>query len=96
MSVYVIGRLRADDFSWAGEYGPVAKKTVERHGGRYLVQGGAMEKLEGQEELPNVVVLLEFPDTQSVHAWHDDPEYQPMIKLRQEKSELELTMVEGL
>lgn len=96
MSVYLIGRLRAEDMSWAGEYGPVAAKTVERHGGRYLARGGAMEKLEGNEELPNAVVLLEFPDAASVHAWHADPEYVPMIKLRQASSELELTMVEGL
>ncbi len=96
MSVYVIGRLRAEDFSWVAEYSPIAEKTVQRHGGKYLVRGANMEKIEGSEDLPTLMVVLEFPDAESVHAWHEDPEYKPMIELRQASSELELTIVEGL
>ena len=96
MSVYVIGRLRTNDFSWLAEYGPTTKTLVEKHGGRYIVQGGSSQRLEGKEELPDAIVVLEFPDAESVHAWHEDPDYQPMIALRQAKSELELIQVVGL
>ncbi len=96
MSVYVIGRLRTDDWSWIKEYGAATKALIEKHGGHYIAQGGKMEKLEGREELPSAIVMIEFPDAASAHAWHDDPDYQPLIELRQAKSQLELTLVEGL
>ena len=96
MSVYLIGRLRTDDWSWLKEYGPATKALIEKHGGRYIVQGGKMENLEGAEELPTAIVIMEFPDAASAHAWHDDPDYQPLAELRQAKSKLELTLVEGL
>lgn len=96
MSVYFVGRLKTEDWSWLREYGPATTALIEKHGGRYLAQGGKMEAVEGSERLPSAMVLIEFPDTASAHAWHDDPEYQPLKALRQGKSELELTLVEGL
>ena len=96
MSVYVIGRLRTEDWSWLKEYGAATKALIEKHGGRYLAQGGKTERFEGSEELPSAVVIMEFPDAASAHAWHDDPDYQPLKELRQAKSSLELTLVEGL
>jgi uncharacterized protein (DUF1330 family) len=83
------------DPSWTKEYGPKTAELVKKHGGRYIVRGGQMERLEGKEALPSVVVVLEFPTMQQARAWHSDPEYQPMIKLRQQGSDLEFILVEG-
>ena len=96
MAVYVVGRVNTKDFSWLKEYGAGAKALIEKHGGRYIAQGGAIESLEGSEPLPTAMVMLEFPDAASVHAWHDDPDYQPLIELRQAHAQTELTLVEGL
>lgn len=96
MAVYFVGRLQTDDWSWLSEYGPATKALIEKHGGRYIAQGGKMEAVEGSQPLPSAMVLIEFPDMESAHAWHDDPDYQPLIALRQGKSQLELTLVEGL
>ena len=29
-------------------------------------------------------------------AWHDDPDYQPLIKLRQTDSDMDMILVEGV
>ena len=96
MPAYAIGHLQMRDSSWAKEYGPKTAELVKKHGGRYLVRGGKMERLEGRAPLPSLLVVLEFPTMEQAKAWYHDPEYQPMIKLRQGGSDLEFVLVEGV
>jgi uncharacterized protein (DUF1330 family) len=96
MAAYAIGRLRMRDPSWVAEYGPKTAELVKKHGGKFVVRGGKMERLEGQESLPSVVVVLEFPSMDKAKAWYNDPEYAPLITLRQKGSDLEFILVEGV
>ena len=96
MPAYAIGQLTMRDPSWLAEYGPKTAALVEKHGGKYLVRGGAMERLEGEGGLPNVMVVLEFPTLEQARAWYHDPEYAPMIKLRQAGSDLDFILVDGV
>jgi uncharacterized protein (DUF1330 family) len=96
MAAYAIGRLEMRDPSWRQEYGPKTAALVEKHGGKYLVRGDTMERLEGAGRLPSVVVVLEFPSMAHARAWYNDPEYAPLIKLRQTGADLDFILVEGL
>src|SRR5215471_21122534 len=96
MAAYAIGKLQMRDPSWVAEYGPKTAELVTKHGGRYLVRGGAMERLEGPGGLPSLMVVLEFPSMAQAKAWYNDPAYAPMIKLRQGGSDLDFVLVEGL
>ncbi len=95
MACYFIGRLTMKDPSWIDEYVPGTQALVEKHGGRYLVSGGAMELCEGDLSLPDSTVVLEFPNKDAAMAWYKDPDYQPLIALRQSGSNLDLLFVEG-
>lgn len=96
MPAYAIGRLKMRDPSWLNEYRATVPGLVAKHGGKYLVRGGKMERIEGNEPLPDTMVVLEFPTMAAAHAFHDDPAYAPFIKLRQGGSDLEFVLVEGL
>ena len=96
MAAYAIGRLEVRDPSWRREYGPKPAALVKKHGGKYLVRGGAMERLEGDGELPSAMVVLEFPSMDHARAWYHDPEYAPLIKLRQSGATLDFILVEGI
>ena len=96
MAAYVIGRVQVRNSDWVAEYGPKTAALVEKHGGKFLVRRGKMEKLEGKEGLPDVVVVIEFPSMDQAKAWHSDPDYAPMIKLRQTGADAELMVVEGV
>ena len=52
MQAYVIGSVQMRDDSWVKEYAAKTEAIVTRHGGRYLVRGATMEKLEGAAPLP--------------------------------------------
>lgn len=95
MAAYVIGRLQVRDASWREQYRAKVGQIVEKHGGRYLVRGGAMETLEGNTPLPSGIVVLEFPSMEQARAFYHDPDYAPLIKLRQTGSDLDMVVVEG-
>ena len=96
MAAYVIGRVQVRHSDWVAEYGPKTAALVEKHGGKFLVRRGKMDKLEGKEALPDVVVVIEFPSMDKAKAWHNDPDYAPMIKLRQTGADAEMMVVEGV
>jgi uncharacterized protein (DUF1330 family) len=60
------------------------------------VRGGKPEQLEGQGPLPDAIVVLEFPSIERAKAWYNDPEYAPLITLRQKGSDLDFVLVEGV
>ena len=96
MPAYAIGQLTMRDPSWLPEYGAKILPILAKHGGRYLVRGGQMEKAEGKAPLPSGLVVLEFPTMANARAWYADPEYAPLIKLRQSGSDADLVFVEGM
>lgn len=97
MPAYAIGYLNVRDSSWVEEYGPKTAALIEKHGGRYAVRGGAkFERLEGSGDSPDTIVVLEFPSMAQAKAWYNDPEYAPLIKLRQTGSDIDFFVVEGV
>lgn len=97
MAAYVIVRvLEVRDTKWLEEYAPKTAALVQKHGGKFLVRGGAKERFEGGGKLPLNVVVLEFPSMERAKAWYHDPDYAPLIKLRQSGSDAELVLVEGV
>ncbi len=95
MVAYVIAEVALRNDSWIEEYGQKLDPILKKHDGRYIARAPA-EKLEGNRKLPNVLVMLEFPSLEKARAWYNDSDYAPLIKLRQEGSDVELTLVEGL
>ena len=96
MAAYMIGRIQLRDTSWLEKYRATVPSIVARHGGKYLVRGGKMDRLEGTEPLPSSYVVIEFPTIEKARAFYDDPEYKPFIELRKKGSDLEMVAVEGL
>jgi uncharacterized protein (DUF1330 family) len=96
MPAYAIATLQVSDWEWLHEYGPKAAALIAKHGGRYLVRGGEMQRLEGEAELPSALVILEFPSLDAARAFHADPEYAPLIALRDAHAATEFVLVEGV
>ena len=97
MAAYIVAQLDVKNTNWQKEYGPKAGALVQKHGGKVLAgAGSAMERLEGNRALPSVLILLEFPSLAQAKAWYNDPEYAPLIKLRQTGADLDFILVEGM
>ena len=96
MAAYIVFEANVHDTAWREKYAEPTKKLIEKHGGRYLALSPALVKLEGDRALPNVGVIIEFPSVEAAKAWHSDPDYQPLLALRQSGSNAEAVLVPGL
>ena len=94
MKAYVIADINVNNPDLYAEYRRQVPATVEQHGGRFLVRGGANETLEGNWH-PTRVVVIEFPDMAAAKAWYTSQEYGPLIMLRQKASTGSVILVEG-
>jgi uncharacterized protein (DUF1330 family) len=94
MAAYVIGRMVVRDTAWREAYMHKTRELLRKYGGRALAPfGSTVEALEGDEKLPTTIVIIEFPSVEQAKAWHNDPEYAPLIKLRQTGTEGDFVLV---
>ena len=95
MPAYVINDMEILDPQMLEGYKKLSPQTVLQYGGKFLVRGGEMRKLEG-DWLPKRLVILEFPSIEQAQAWIDSPEYAPARAVRQKASRSNIIVVEGV
>ncbi len=94
MSAYLIADVEVHDQNVYTEYRRQVLPLIQKHGGRFIVRGGAHEVLEGDWR-PQRVVIIEFPEMTALKAWYRSPEYAKLIALRRGASRGSLVAVEG-
>ena len=96
MPAYVIADVReALDQEALVEYRRGNTDSVARHGGHFVVRGGAMEVLEGDWDTRRIVVIA-FPDMAAAHEWYGSEDYAPLKTLRQSASQTNIILVDGV
>ena len=95
MSVYLITDLDIHDSEVFAEYQARFPSIIERHGGRYLVRGGEVRVTSGEWDLHRVIIF-EFPDHEALRATFNDPEYQPLIAIRERSVRSRTFIVDGV
>ena len=94
MAAYVVATVEVTDQAAYDEYRKGVLATITKYGGKFLVRGGAVQRMEGNRDW-NRVVVLEFASGAAAKTWYESPEYQPLAKLRQRASNSNLIIVEG-
>jgi uncharacterized protein (DUF1330 family) len=94
MPGYVIFHAEVTDPAAYGEFKQLAEAAIAKHGGRYLVRGGALEALEG-DWLPRMV-LLEFDSLEAGLAFYHSPEYSAARQVRLKCANAALAAVAGV
>lgn len=92
---YVICDVEVTDPVAYGEYRKLSGPALEKHGGRFLVRGGATTVLEGDRQ-PGRVVVAEFPSVEAARLWYDSPEYLEARRVREGASRGSFVLVEGV
>jgi uncharacterized protein (DUF1330 family) len=95
MAAYLIADLEVTDPDVYEDYRSRVPAIIATYGGRYLVRGGRVERLEGDAN-PQRVVVLEFPSMARLRAFYDSPQYRELIAIRQRSARSNLFAVEGL
>ncbi len=95
MKGYLIGNLEITNADAYREYRERAEKIVKQYGGRYLVRGGEIDQIEGEQKVGRLVIL-EFPSLAAAEPFYRSDEYQAVIPLRTKNSQTHMfVLVEG-
>jgi uncharacterized protein (DUF1330 family) len=92
---YQIGNVVVEDAEGFAEYATQVPEMIQRHGGRYLARGGAIEVLEG-DWTPNRLVVVEWDSLDQAKHWYESDEYKAVADIRRRCAKTELVLVEGL
>jgi len=95
MAVYLISDVTARDADAFQIYRSRAAASIEKYGGRYLVRGGGIERLEGDWS-PSVIIIVEFPSAEQARLWYASPEYAEALAVRDRALRRNLILVEGV
>jgi uncharacterized protein (DUF1330 family) len=94
MAAYLIANVDVKDAAAFEEYRKQVPATIAKHGGRYLVRGGRVERVEGTWN-PKRLVVLEFPSIEQARRWYDSEEYRGPKALRMTCTITDAVFVEG-
>jgi uncharacterized protein (DUF1330 family) len=95
VKAYCIVYEVVDDATTFEEYRRQVLATIQAHGGRFLVRGGAFTTLEGEMPFERIA-MLEFPSREAAERWYHSPEYQRILPLRTQASRSQFILVDGI
>lgn len=94
MRGYLILDLKVKNYHEFKKYIENIPAFIEKHGGRYIVQGVVPEVLEGDWQ-PERLVVLEFPSPSAARDFLRDPQAQPLFAIRHKSTTGNLLLAEG-
>ena len=95
MAAYLIAEIEVHNPELFEEYRKLVPATIAKHGGKYLVRGGAVDPLEGGWK-PARIVVLEFPTLEQARKWYRSLDYAPALAIRLKASNGKAILVEGV
>ena len=95
MAGYVIAAVEVTDPEKFEVYRGQVAATIEKYGGKYIVRGGSLEKVEGNWE-PKRLVNIEFESMERAKEWYYSQEYSGPMKLRHQSANTNAIFVEGV
>lgn len=95
MVAYLIVDLDVHDEASFDAYRKSVPALIAKHGGHYIVRGGAFEIIEGTWQ-PHRLVLFQFPDRAAIRALFADPEYAELMALRKRTAISVVIAVDGV
>jgi uncharacterized protein (DUF1330 family) len=91
---YVIADIDVTDPERYRDYTARTPDSIARHGGRWVVRGGASHVLEGNWD-PGRIVVIEFPSVEAARGWFESDDYQELAAIRREASTARILVAEG-
>jgi uncharacterized protein (DUF1330 family) len=93
---YVVTDASVRDAETMVRYRELASAAVAQYGGRFLVRGGSIEVLEGDMNVPERLIVVEFDSVEQARCFYGSPEYQAARKVREGAAEMKILLVSGI
>ncbi|WP_375753660.1 DUF1330 domain-containing protein [Vibrio sp. HN007] len=94
MPAYMMAFVRIENAdAYYRDYASLAAPIVEKHGGKPMIRTENIQTIEGAVP-EGLLAMLEFPTIEQAQAFYADPDYQPLIKVRQKYSSSDAVIFE--
>lgn len=94
MKAYLVLDLAIHDFAGFAPYIASIPAFIEKHSGKYIVQGVRPTTMEGDWS-PERIVVIEFPARENAEAFLGDPDCQDLFRVRHKTTTSKLVLVDG-
>lgn len=94
MSVYVVNEIVVTAPERFQTYADQVPAILAKYGGRYVIRGGAPERVDGASP-PDKLVVLQFESREAARAWRNSPEYLAILPIREATSTSRVYIVDG-
>jgi len=94
MPAYIIGHITIKDAAQWAAYRDKVGATITAWGGELVFRGKRLKVLSGSHDCTDTVVAR-FPDKEALLGWHDSPEYQALIPIRDAGADVTLVSYEA-
>ena len=91
MPAFCSGHIRVKDAEAWEEYRRRVGTTITQYRGEVLFRA-QQERLLSGEMLHEKVVVLKFDDLDAANRWHDSPEYQALVPVRDHAADVTLVL----
>ena len=91
MAAYCVGQIRVKDAAAWESYRRHVGATVAQYGGEVLFRAAIERVFNGRGEHDSVVALR-FTDIEAAKRWHDSPQYQALVPLRDQGADVTLVL----
>ena len=92
---YVIAQLKVTNSENYKEYVEKVPEVIKKYGGEYLARGGEHQVVEGEDNLPRIVII-KFPSYEKALEWYNSEEYKPIKQIRLDNSEGTNIVIKGV
>lgn len=91
MPAICVGHIRVRNSEAWEQYRSRVGATITQYGGELLFRGQQERLFSGEMQHENVVAL-QFENIDAANRWHDSPEYQALIPIRERAADVTLVL----
>ena len=91
---YVIAHIKVHDKEGFGKFAEMAGPVISEYGGKILVVNPTPEVREGPDS--GIAVVIEFENIETARNFYESEKYTEAKAVREEGSEADLILVEGV
>ena len=94
MKAYLVLDLAVHDLAGFKPYIAGIPAFIEKHSGKYIIQGVRPTIMEGDWS-PERIVVIEFPARKNAEAFLSDPDCQDLFRVRHKTTTSKLVLADG-
>jgi uncharacterized protein (DUF1330 family) len=95
MTAYAVAHLyEVEPCAAIVEYLEKIDATLAPYGGRFLIHGGPIERIEGA--FKGDLIVIEFDDRERAQQWYRSPAYQAILPLRTQHAKGDAFFIDGV